>query len=648
MIELLYVWVNNHKNIQQQGFHFSNQFTFNFNLTQLELQVNPNPLYIPSFWGDSINNITLITGENGVGKSNVIQFVKELFTSSLFKKSDEILVCIRVENEIQVHCYEQLSALLRLTGVYGNKCSIYPFNEEVSGELIRYNIPIALQDAVSSKKIPSVIYYSPNLEHGSPILSGIPLNSELDVSSSLLLHTDITDSFREEDDDIHEGTYVTESIPSLVLSIHKQNEIKRQLAFICFQQEQKDSFNLDFIPSSLTISPRFYHTVEAFSLDRVGEVREFSLPKLDYLATPEQYPDTLKYFGEESIQKKDALRNGVFTSLFLSCFHFATFKKNIDTYAEEHILKHLNLYLDNQFSVQQEAEILKLFKQQGILNDDLIEEVYTIITGLTSNVIAIQDNGNFDIEISPDTRPYIERLFTLLQKNEIFRVFDFEWRNISSGENAMLNLFARFYTLQENPNLTDNLIIFIENAETGFHPQWQKKYVSYLVNFLPKIFPQQKLQIILTSHSPFVVSDFPNDNIIFMKKDSDNYGIVTESHNNNISTFGAPPHLLMLQAFGLNDSLCGDFASQKINELIQYLNNENLTMDIRIAQQYVNLVGEPLLKKQLQKLLDSKKTSEMWDKVDKVYEVQRKMIPPKQEIANLKKRLEELENQIED
>jgi len=644
MVELLYVWVNHHKNLHQQGFHFSNQINFDFNLNQLEIQVNPNALYIPAFWGKSINNITLITGENGAGKSTIIHFVKELFTASLFKKSDEVIVALRVDSEIQIHCYKEMCANLRITGLLGNRCSLYSFNEMVMGDVIRYNIPLALQELTPPNKIPSVIYYNQTLTQEEPIYSEIPVNTQLDISSKALLQTDIFDSFREEDGDIHESVYVTEKIPSFVFSIHQQNEIRRQLAYICFEQQQEDSFGLDFTPKFLTISPRFYHAVEAFSLDRKGEVREFSLPKLDYLATPDEYPDTLQYFGKENTTHQEALRNGIFTSLFLSCFHYATFRKNIDTYTEEHILKQLNLFIDTDFGVQQEAELLKLFQQENILNESLIEEIYTIIIGLTANVSSIDNTGRFDVEIGPDTQPYFDQLFDLIKKYEVFRIFDFGWQNISSGENAMLNLFARFYDLQKNPLLTENLIIFIENAENDFHPQWQKKYVYYLVNFLPKIFSKQKLQIILSSHSPFVVSDFPSDSIIFMKRDAQGNGLVIDSRQNFSPTLAAPSHLLLLQAFGLDNSLIGEFASKKINDLIQYLNNDTIIeMDIRTAQKYIDLIGEPLLKKQLQKLLDSKKTGEMWDKVDKVYEVQRKMILPKQEIEVLKKRIEELE-----
>lgn len=649
MIEILYVWINDYKNIQLQGFHFSNRYTFTFNLSQLDLRIERNPLFIKNFWGNSINNITLLTGENGAGKSNVIHFVKELFSSSLFKKSDEIIVALKVGDEIQIHCYEGISLNLKTSGSLGKECSIHPFSEKVMDEPLRFNIPMALHEVIPEEEIPSIIYFNPNLTEGDRKSDDIALNSQFDISSNLLLQTDIQDGIREEESEIHENLYVTESIPSIVFSSHRQNELKRQLAFICFQQEQENIFEFDFIPKALTIEPRFYQTIEAFGLDKPVDTREFSLPSLDYISSPEQHPDTLKYFSSNgNTNKTDSLRNGIFASLFLSCFHYATFKKNVDSNTEELLLKHLNLFIDTSFNVQHEGELLRLFRQTNVLDEDSIEEIYHIVTGLTAHIEGVQNVGNFDIEITLDTIPYLERLFKLFQAHEVFKIFDFKWRNISSGENAMLNLYSRFYALQKETLLHKNLIIFIEDAEQGFHPLWQKKFISYLIKFLPQIFPKKNLQLIVSSYSPFVISDFSSDNIIFMKRSHDGKGLISTPHNNQTPTLGAPPHLLMLRAFGLENSLCGDFATQKINELIKYLNNESVEMDIRTAQQYINLIGEPILKKQLQKLLDSKRTGEMWDKVDKVYEVQRKMISPKQEIELLKKKLEELEHKLND
>ena len=53
------------------------------------------------------------------------------------------------------------------------------------------------------------------------------------------------------------------------------------------------------------------------------------------------------------------------------------------------------------------------------------------------------------------------------------------------------------------------------------HPHWQSQIINSLIGYFSMIFKnndelkQRNIQIILTSNSPFVVSDLPSTNIIF-------------------------------------------------------------------------------------------------------------------------------------
>lgn len=59
-----------------------------------------------------------------------------------------------------------------------------------------------------------------------------------------------------------------------------------------------------------------------------------------------------------------------------------------------------------------------------------------------------------------------------------------EWynRNPSSGENAILNLFSRLYTINAEINSSQikYYIIFLDEGDAGFHPAWKKKYIEIL------------------------------------------------------------------------------------------------------------------------------------------------------------------------
>ena len=144
-----------------------------------------------------------------------------------------------------------------------------------------------------------------------------------------------------------------------------------------------------------------------------------------------------------------------------------------------------------------------------------------------------------------------------------------------------------------------------------------------MISLLKKL--DKKYQFVVTSHSPFILSDIPKQNIVFLK-DGKQVDALEKKQ-----TFGANIHTLLADGFFMDGGLMGEFAKSKIEEVIKYLNDENSEIKSKEeAQKIINIIGEPILKNQLQKMLDSKNLSQ----VDKI----------KQDIKALQNRLEELEN----
>ena len=72
-MELVYLWVEEYKNIEKQGFNFSPRFTCKYDGETKKLTVDEDE-YIEDFFGKNIN-VTAIVGENGKGKSNLLEFL---------------------------------------------------------------------------------------------------------------------------------------------------------------------------------------------------------------------------------------------------------------------------------------------------------------------------------------------------------------------------------------------------------------------------------------------------------------------------------------------------------------------------------------------------------------------------------------------
>jgi len=82
-MELVYLWVEDYKNIEKQGFNFSPKFNCHYDGKTLTIDDNPD--HIENFFGDNIN-VTAIVGKNGSGKSSVLELITFSLEESYPKK----------------------------------------------------------------------------------------------------------------------------------------------------------------------------------------------------------------------------------------------------------------------------------------------------------------------------------------------------------------------------------------------------------------------------------------------------------------------------------------------------------------------------------------------------------------------------------
>lgn len=78
-MELVYLWVDGYKNIQKQGFNFSPRFTCKYDEASKELTIDKKEHV--SIFPDNIN-VTAIVGENGSGKSSLLESLMDVFSEN--------------------------------------------------------------------------------------------------------------------------------------------------------------------------------------------------------------------------------------------------------------------------------------------------------------------------------------------------------------------------------------------------------------------------------------------------------------------------------------------------------------------------------------------------------------------------------------
>ncbi len=189
---------------------------------------------------------------------------------------------------------------------------------------------------------------------------------------------------------------------------------------------------------------------------------------------------------------------------------------------------------------------------------------------------------------------------------------------LSSGEIVILFHLERIARLlmlfiqKKDLNKSKPIIFLLDEIELYLHPNWQKKIIKILINFF-KVEKDFKFHILLTSHSPFILSDLPKENVIFLEKGKQVYPFKDKQ------TFGTNIHTLLSHGFFMSDGLMGEFAKGKIEKIKDFYDeNKDLKKDDTNFQSKKDefedkkkdfenihkIIGEPFLKTVIGNYLD--------------------------------------------
>lgn len=178
---------------------------------------------------------------------------------------------------------------------------------------------------------------------------------------------------------------------------------------------------------------------------------------------------------------------------------------------------------------------------------------------------------------------------------------------LSSGEKTILFYLERIDFMLSQFESKSNIVLFDE-IELYLHPNWQKKILKIILDFIQENKLKNNLHIILASHSPFILSDIPKQNVIFLEKDEETGNCINSTNNVDLNPFGANIHTLLSHGFFMQDGLMGEFAKNKITKILNFLNGKNKFIDFPINQikLTIELIGEDFLREKLLKMHDEK------------------------------------------
>jgi len=177
---------------------------------------------------------------------------------------------------------------------------------------------------------------------------------------------------------------------------------------------------------------------------------------------------------------------------------------------------------------------------------------------------------------------------------------------LSSGEQHLVHTMQSVLYHILNVNSVHNSIskktkykyinIVFDEIELYFHPEYQRRFVFELLERLDSLKKGgnidniKGINILFCTHSPFILSDIPKENVLFLGDEMD------------FKTFGANITISLASSFFM-EYLIGEFAKTKITNIIEKLNkisnDKENNNDKENILKTIRLIDEPILRNKL-------------------------------------------------
>lgn len=655
-MRLIYSYVKNYKNISEQEILFSNEFSVNYDHKKvfpesLIITRNTHQIVCDTIYADSkLSNVHIIVGKTGAGKTNILQLIgmtpEERLENSdpsdsyflLYEENGKFAIeLFNVEisplliPERNRHRYEErLPENLQLYFRLKDSMSMYQFKTD------KYGKPIDVKRVCSQELGDALTYVLNGIDKNA--FARYPYRDErieiIDNDSSWMPRciaeyhrTTLWNSCRflkEYIEEFAEGSLKRKA--SFV--IKNQNWSERIKQYLDERLEAHDYWT--FIARNrqdqelrlrgkkvkkhkpVSIKHQFIHdlwTDYAIYLRKwISYIQMFpdEIPNdhLDASGTSDVYQEYWDYYYEKELDeleretgRKD--KNRIDPTILPDYEDISILKR----------LEWLSMYIDRKSDGVAKGLLWQIYsdiKDIGLFLGQFADKYFTSTTFSIPVVDMYTDENRLLIEDLFERmemyRPDDAGIFTK-------RLLPYHFDCISSGEYQFAKVLGGIeeycvkLSLEANQNnskltIKPNILYLLDEPETYMHPELCRTFLSRLDSILKNRVADTDVQIVITTHSPLLLSDVLPEQIT--RLDLDELGYCLVKNGTGKAYFGANIHTILADGFFL-DYTIGEYARGFLQQKMKWLNElDSVGMaeraEIERIKACVSLIGDAVIR----------------------------------------------------
>lgn len=533
---------------QNQIFNFSDEYKVSFDFETNELKIDKNPDYIENFYGESIYNISPVVGINGTGKTTILNLIGTYLPDKYEQDPDNQYFFLfeigKQEDKVRFKVSSNNLSVASLQECWGQT---FYRNQDGSFDC----------DPEYYDDTKNILYVNLQSKGGGKI------------------HTDTTYNIRSLAMFIHSYLWLSDrKIISSVLSCSLEIE----------SDSLKDNTNL--IPRGIkAIGFLIYKSIHNIFYEKNEFIKKLLS---EYLVSKCE-----KYLKEDVF---DYEKSGF--NLLLDIV------KELDkNEVKDETRKIRKEYVESIITI---VNIFIEIRENGSLIDS---NSASILLKYTNNNRSLFEELNDRLFQHTKSKKLVDKFCYDLNENfnNYYLLKETPDYHMSTGEGNLIEIFSQLYTyLSMHEGSSEDIILLVDELESGMHLEWSRRLIQILIDNLSEILEDEgkgrEIQLIFTTHSPYMLSDIKPGNVITIEKNQEtgySEGKVLQN------TFAKNIQEIMKE--NLIDNIYGDFALAKINSMIERLNGEEEQEgNEEELLKEIHLISEPILRNKLLEMYDKK------------------------------------------